>query len=233
MRWPFAAVQFSAVQSLDRLGRPGRYEERYSRRCLPVFFFFFSCRMPLWAVLARSGLSTFWCCPSSIFSADHCGAHPLRCNEGWFWRDCRGVLHARTMQVFVSWQLPEEVPAVPQGSWSRSAPSRWSCGPSRKCGEVNSSTWFRKPIAADKMLTSNYWQNNLDSFVSRTTDPVPGLHLFIYLFITSFIPCGKFGLPYLGKATTAAARAALPIPNSACGIFVCPNKGMAADAWDL
>ena len=40
---------------------------------------------------------------------------------------------------------------------------------------------------------------------------------------TSLIPCGKFGWPYLGKATTAA-RAALPIPNSACGIFVCPNK---------
>ena len=40
---------------------------------------------------------------------------------------------------------------------------------------------------------------------------------------TSFIPCGKFGSPYLRKATSAA-RAALPIPNSACGIFVCPNK---------
>ena len=36
----------------------------------------------------------------------------------------------------------------------------------------------------------------------------------------------------LGQAT-AAARAALPIPNSACGIFVCPNKAMTADAWDL
>ena len=35
----------------------------------------------------------------------------------------------------------------------------------------------------------------------------------------SFIPCGKFGSPYLGKVT-AAARAALPIPYSACGIFV-------------
>ena len=28
-------------------------------------------------------------------------------------------------------------------------------------------------------------------------------------------------------------RAALPIPNSACGIFVSPNKGMAASAWGL
>ena len=54
----------------------------------------------------------------------------------------------------------------------------------------------------------------------------------MYLFSTSFIPCGKVGSPYADKAT-AAARAALPIPNSACGIFVCPNKGMAASAWDL
>ena len=64
-----------------------------------------------------------------------------------FWRGCRGVWHARTMQVSVSWQLPEEVPVDPQGSWSCSAPSRWSCAPSRTCGEVSSCTWFRKPGA--------------------------------------------------------------------------------------
>ena len=52
---------------------------------------------------------------------------------------------------------------------------------------------------------------------------------FIFLFnfflhvITSFIPCGKFGSPYLDKAT-AAARAALPIPSRECGIFVSPNE---------
>ena len=56
---------------------------------------------------------------------------------------------------------------------------------------------------------------------------------FIFIFIDhSIYPLLKFGSSYLGKAT-AAARAALPIPNSACGIFVCPNKGMAANAWDL
>ena len=53
-----------------------------------------------------------------------------------------------------------------------------------------------------------------------------------FFFFTSFIACRKFGLPYLGKAT-AAARAALPIPNSASGIFLCPKEGMAANAWDL
>ena len=43
------------------------------------------------------------------------------------------------------------------------------------------------------------------------------------LLNTLFISCGKFGSPYLGKAA-AAAGAALPIPNSAYGIFVCPKE---------
>ena len=34
---------------------------------------------PLWAVLAWAGMSTPWCCPCSISSADHCIAHPPRC----------------------------------------------------------------------------------------------------------------------------------------------------------
>ena len=51
-------------------------------------------------------------------------------------------------------------------------------------------------------------------------------------FSTSLIPWGKFRSPYLGKAT-AAARAALPIPNSACSIFMRPSKGMVANALDL
>ena len=37
-------------------------------------------------------------------------------------------------------------------------------------------------------------------------------------FNTSLIFCGKFGSPYLGKAT-AAARAALPISTSVCSVF--------------
>ena len=39
-------------------------------------------------------------------------------------------------------------------------------------------------------------------------------------------------MQYLGKAT-AAATAALSIPNSACGIFMCPNNGMTANVRDL
>ena len=52
------------------------------------------------------------------------------------------------------------------------------------------------------------------------------------IFYTSFIPCKKFRLPYLSQAK-AAATAVLPVPNGACGIFVCPNKGMATNAWDF
>ena len=90
--------------------------------------------------LACAGMSTFWSCPSSIFSADHGVVHLPWCLEGWFWRCFRGVWHVRTMQVSVTWQLPEEVPVDPQGSWSCSAPSRWSCAPCRRYGEVSSCT---------------------------------------------------------------------------------------------
>ena len=55
------------------------------------------------------------------------------------------------------------------------------------------------------------------------------LNFFFYYFIT---PLREIGSPYLGKDTTAA-RAALPVSNRACGIFVCPDKGVAANVWDL
>ena len=60
------------------------------------------------------------------FLCDHDVAHPPWCPEGWLWRGCRGVWHVRTMQVFLSWQMPEELPVDPQGRWSCSASSRWS-----------------------------------------------------------------------------------------------------------
>ena len=34
---------------------------------------------------------------------------------------------------------------LPEGNRSCSSPSRWSCAPSRKCRDVSSSTWYRKP----------------------------------------------------------------------------------------
>ena len=122
------------VQPSDRLDRRGTWQTIQQRFSSSVF-----CRS-LWAVLARAGVSTLWCCPSSISSADHSVAHPPRCHKGWFWRGYCGVWPARTMQVSVSWQLPEESPVDPQGSWSCFAPSRWFCAQSRRCGEVSSGT---------------------------------------------------------------------------------------------
>ena len=78
--------------------------------------------------------------------------YPPRCPEGWFRRGCRGVWHARTMRVSLSCQLPEEVPVDPQGSWSCSAPSRWSCAPSRRCGEVTPGTWTLSVSKQDPCL---------------------------------------------------------------------------------
>ena len=49
------------------------------------------------------------------------------------------------------------------------------------------------------------------------------------MLIHFIIPFGKFGLPYLGKAT-AAPSATLPSPTSACWVFSCfcklPNSDM-------
>ena len=94
---------------------------------------------------AGAWTSILWCCPSSISLCRSRIAHPPRCLEGWFWRGFHGVWHARTMQVSVSWQLPEEILVDPHGSWSWSAPSCWSCALSRRYREASSWTWFWKP----------------------------------------------------------------------------------------
>ena len=47
----------------------------------------------------------------------------------------------------------------------------------------------------------------------------------------SFIPCGTFESPCLGKAA-AVVRAELPL-FTVRRVFSCQNKGMAAKAWDL
>ena len=76
-----------------------------------------------------------------------------------------------------------------------------------------------------------YTKEHLELAYTKDTEKEPAYtkeHMDTLKEKSSLIPCGKFGSPYLGKAT-AAARAALPIPNSACGIFVCPNKVTAAN----
>ena len=111
------SVQFSSLTNWVVGGTCGMIWQRSSSS---LFY-----RRSSWAVLAQAGMTTLRCCPSSIPSAGHVVAHPPSWPEEWFWRGCHGVWHAKTMQVSISWHLPEQVPMDPQGSWSCSAPSRW------------------------------------------------------------------------------------------------------------
>ena len=70
--------QFSSVPW--QTGSSGGHEGQFSRDPFLVF----SAGGPLWAVLARAGMSTLWCCPSSISSADQGIAHTPRYPKGWF-----------------------------------------------------------------------------------------------------------------------------------------------------
>ena len=125
-----------SVQSLNQFGCQGDM-----RGDSAEFLFQSFCKRSSWAILARAGMFTLWCCPSSISSANYGIAHPPRYLGEWFQSGC----HARIMQVSIPWQLPEETAADPQGSWSWFTPSHWSCAPSRRYWEVFSCTWFWMP----------------------------------------------------------------------------------------
>ena len=83
----------SSVWSLDQLDRREDVRDDLAQILNQSFLL-----EPLRAVLAWAGMSTLWCCQSSIFSADHGVTYSPGCHEGWFWRGCRGMWHARTMQ---------------------------------------------------------------------------------------------------------------------------------------
>ena len=56
-------------------------------------------------------------------------------------------------------KLPEEVPVGPQGGWSCSITSRWSCAPNRRCREVSLHTWFQGPGSMSHSLRGGWrWQ---------------------------------------------------------------------------
>ena len=115
-------LNLSSVQSLDRLGRRGEWRGDSAEILFHSFL-----QRPMWVSVEWARMSPLWFCPSSISCANHGVARPPKCPEGWFGRGRRGLWHARTIHVSVSWQLPEEVRVDTQGSWSCSAPSRWSC----------------------------------------------------------------------------------------------------------
>ena len=55
-------------------------------------------------------------------------------------------------------------------------------------------------------------------------------NFFLYTYVIVIIPFGKFGLPYLCKAT-ADAGAMLPSPTSACWVFSCRNPPHSDMLW--
>ena len=91
----------SSIQSLDWSSHGGGgWRKRDDSPDISSFSLF--CGRPLRAIPAWAGTSTLWRCPSSISSADQGVARPPRCPEGWFWRGCRGVWHARMMHAQVA-----------------------------------------------------------------------------------------------------------------------------------
>ena len=134
------AVQFSSVQSLDRSGRWGNMRDNSAEILFQSFL--------QEALVSSSGKGKD--VHSLMLSNQHFLCRPRRflpskmpwkvVLERLSWR-----VTCKNLQVSDSWQMPEKVSVDPQGSWPYSAPSRWSCGPSRRYGEVSSCTWFRKP----------------------------------------------------------------------------------------
>ena len=94
------SVRFSPLTNWVGGGGGGATRGRFSRDPVPVCFSAAGHCEHFWPVRGR--MSAVWYCPSSISCADHGIAHPPRRPEGWFWRGCRGVWYARTMQVSVS-----------------------------------------------------------------------------------------------------------------------------------
>ena len=93
-------------------------------------------------------------------------------------------------------------------------------------------------ILRDHFQTKNMKQMCLKT-LSKTGGPdgfLSALHHILSYLIHWIIPFRPFGPPYLTKAT-AAARAALPSPTSACWVFPCfrnaPNFDMDYYTWSF
>ena len=91
------------------------------------------------------------------------------------------------------------------------------------------SNFPRSLMCSKKFSNERFWSASLTSLQTYSWEEIAlSISLSIY-FIHFIIPFGKFRLPYLGKAT-AAARAPLPSPTSACWVFSCfrnpPNSVM-------
>ena len=122
-----------------------------SERHFGIFGLF--CRTLLWADLSLGGDVHSLMFPMKTFPLPTTASPTLQGTfQDVFLRSCRGVWHVRTMQVPSLDSCQKGVPVDPQGSWSCSAPNRWSCALSRRCREVSWGTWFRKPGSFFKSL---------------------------------------------------------------------------------
>ena len=125
-------MQFSSIQSLDRLGHCRDMRNHSAETLFQSFLqkaLVSSCDIGRDVNSLMSSIQHFLCqsqcCPPSKVP----------------WRmvleRLDSMWHAQTLHVSVSWQLPEEAPVDPQGSWSCSTPSHWCCAPCRRCGEIS------------------------------------------------------------------------------------------------
>ena len=110
-------MQVSLVQSLEQMGRRGDIRDDSAEILFQSFM-----RETL---VSSSGIGRS--VHSLMLSIQHFLCRPRRrppskVPRRMFCGGCHGVWHARTMQIFLSSQLPEEVLVDPQGSWSCSAP---------------------------------------------------------------------------------------------------------------
>ena len=103
-----SSVQFSPLTDWVVGGTRGAIQQRFSSSLF--------CRRRLWVVLAAARMSNLWCCPFSIFSADHGVAYPPRCPWRMFFER-------------LSWRV-----TCPNhgSSCLLTAARRVSCGPTRK-----------------------------------------------------------------------------------------------------
>ena len=83
----------------------------------------------------------------------------------------------------------------------------------------------RSETSSPTLLSCQRFQGFLAFMLSPTCS-------FLWFVLTLHWFCKKFGLPYLGKATTAA-RTVLPIPTSMCRMFMCLNNGIAVSVRDF
>ena len=128
------------------------------------------CRRPLWAVLAWAWMSTLFMLSIQFFLCRPYHCPPSKVPWSMVLERLVWCVTCPNHTSFCLWQLSEEVPVHPRGSWSCSAPSYWSCGPSRRCGKVSLGTWFRRLGSFSQLLPCKSWNAYQEPPLSFASD---------------------------------------------------------------